>query len=46
MPADLVENLRDLASCPFSKDHYRPMMDISRQRIGQVMKDTAIANWG
>ena len=35
--ADLVESLRDLA--PFhSKDHCRPMMDISRQRIGQVMK--------
>ncbi len=41
VPADLVENLRDLASF-HSKDHYRPMMDISRQRIGQVMKEAAV----
>ena len=41
VPADLVESLRDLASS-HSKDHYRPMMDISRQRIGQVMKEAAV----
>ena len=41
VPADLVENLRDLASF-HSKDHYRPMMDISHQRIGQVMKEEAV----
>ena len=41
VPADLVESLRDLASF-HSKDHYRPMMDISRQRIGQVMKEAAV----
>ncbi len=40
VPADLVESLRDLASF-HSKDHYRPMMDFSRQRIGQVMKEAA-----
>ncbi len=40
VPADLVESLRDLASF-HNKDHYQPLMDISRQRIGQVMKDAA-----
>ena len=33
VPPDLVESLRDLVSS-HSKDHHRPMMDISRQRIG------------
>ena len=41
VPADLVESLRDLASS-HSKDHYRQMMDITRQRIGQVMKEAAV----
>ena len=41
VPADLVECLRDLASF-HSKDHYRSMLDISRQRIGQVMKEAAV----
>ena len=41
VPADLVENLRDLASF-HSKVHSRPMVDISRQRIGQVMKEAAV----
>ena len=40
VPADLVESLRDLASS-HSKDHYQPMLNLSRQRIGQVMKDVA-----
>ena len=40
MPADLVESLRDLASS-HSKNHYQPMLNLSRQRIGQVMKDAA-----
>ena len=40
VPADLVESLRDLASS-HSKDHYQPMLNLSRQRIGQVMKDAA-----
>ena len=40
VPADLVESLRDLASF-HNKDHYQPMMGLSRQRIGQVMKDVA-----
>ena len=38
VPADLVESLRDLASS-HSKDHYQPMLNLSRQRIGQVMKE-------
>ena len=38
VPADLVESLRDLASF-HNKDHYQPMLNLSRQRIGQVMKD-------
>ena len=38
VPADLVESLRDLASS-HSKNHYQPMLNLSRQRIGQVMKD-------
>ena len=41
VPAELVESLRDLASF-HSKNHYRPMMDISRQRIGQVGKEEAV----
>ena len=40
MPADLVESLRDLVSS-HSKNHYQPMLNLSRQRIGQVMKDAA-----
>ena len=40
MPADLVESLRDLASF-HTKDRYQPMLNLSRQRIGQVMKDVA-----
>ena len=32
VPADLVESLRDLASF-HSKDHYQPMLNLSRQRI-------------
>ena len=38
MPADLVESLRDLASFHSKDRHYQPMLDLSRQRIGQVMK--------
>ena len=41
VPADLVESLRDLASF-HNKDHYQPMMGLSRQRIGQVMKEAAV----
>ena len=40
VPADLVESLRDLASF-HSKDCSQPMLSLSRQRIGQVMKETA-----
>ena len=40
VPADLVESLRDLASS-HSKDRQRPMLDISRWRLSQVMKETA-----
>ena len=40
VPADLVDSLRDLASF-HNKDYYQRLMDISRQRIGQVMKDAA-----
>ena len=40
VPTDLVESLRDLASI-HNKDHYQPMLNLSRQRIGQVMKDVA-----
>ena len=43
VPADLVESLRDLASF-HNKDHYQPLMDISRKRVGQVMKEAA--RWG
>ena len=41
VPADPLESLRDLASF-HNKDHYQPLMDISRQRIGQVMKEAAV----
>ncbi len=44
VPADLVESLRDLASS-HSKNHYQPMLNLSRQRIGQVMKDRAVPSW-
>ena len=40
VPADLVESLRDLVS-PHTKDRYQPMLNLSRQRVGQVMKDAA-----
>ena len=40
VPADLVESLRDLASF-HNKDHYQPVIDLSRQRVGQVMKEAA-----
>ena len=40
VPADLVDSLRDLASF-HSKNHHQPMLNLSRQRIGQVMKDAA-----
>ena len=36
-----MESPRDLASF-HSKDHHRPMLDFSRQRISQVMKDMAV----
>ena len=38
--ADLVESLGDLASS-HSKNHYQPMLNLSRQQVGQVMKDAA-----
>ena len=38
VPADLLESLRDLASF-HSMDHCQPLIDISRRRIGQVMKE-------
>ena len=41
VPANLVESLRDLASF-HSKDHHQQMTYISRQRIGQVMKEAAV----
>ena len=41
VPADLIESLRDLASF-HSKDHYQRLIDISRQRIAQVMKEAAV----
>ena len=40
VPADLVESLHDLASF-HNKDRQRPMLDISRWRLSQVMKETA-----
>ena len=42
VPTDQVESLHDLASF-HNKDHYQPIIDLSHQRIGQVMKDTARA---
>ena len=41
VPADLVESLHDLASF-HNKDRQRPMLDISRWRLSQVMKETAL----
>ena len=41
VPADLVESLRDLASS-HSKNHHQPMLNLSRQRVGQVMKEAAV----
>ena len=40
VPADLVESLHDLASF-HNKDRQRPMLDISRWRLSQVVKETA-----
>ena len=40
VPADLVESLHDLASF-HNKDRQRPMLDMSRWRLSQVMKETA-----
>ena len=41
VPADLVESLRDLPSS-HSKYHYQPMLNLFRQRIGQVVKAAAV----
>ena len=41
VPADLVESLRDLASF-HTKDRRQPMLSLSRQRVGQVMKEAAV----
>ena len=41
VPADLVESLHDLASF-HNKDRQRPMLDISRWCLSQVMKETAL----
>ena len=41
VPADLVESLHDLASF-HNKYRQRPMLDISRWRLSQVMKETAL----
>ena len=41
VPADLVESLHDLASF-HNKDRQRPMLDMSRWRLSQVMKETAL----
>ena len=41
VPADLVESLHDLASF-HNKDRQRPMLDISRWRLSQVMKEPAL----
>ena len=40
VPADLVECLRDLGAF-HTGDRYQPMLNLSRQRIGQVMKNVA-----
>ena len=41
VPADLLESLRDLASF-HSKDRDRPMLDITRQWVGESMKRAAV----
>ena len=41
VPADLVESLHDLASF-HNKDRQRPMLDMSRWRLSQVMKESAM----
>ena len=41
VPADLVESLHDLASF-HNKERQRPMLDISRWRLSQVMKEVAL----
>ena len=40
VPADLLESLADLASF-HAKDRDRPMLDISRQWVGEAMKRAA-----
>ena len=40
LQANETESLRDLPSF-HNKDHYQPMLDVSRERIGQVMRDAA-----
>ena len=40
VPAGLVESLHDVASF-HNKDRQRPMLDMSRWRLSQVMKETA-----
>ena len=40
VPAHLVESLHDLASF-HNKDRQRPMLDMSRRRLSQVMKEMA-----
>ena len=42
IPADLLEGLADLASF-HSRDHSRPMLEISRQWVGESMKQAAAA---
>ena len=42
IPVDLLEGLADLASF-HSKDRSRPMLSISRQRVGESMKRAAAA---
>ena len=41
VPADMVESLHDLASF-HNKDRQRPMLDMSRWRLSQVMKQVAL----
>ena len=40
LQANETESLRDLPSF-HNKDHYQPMLDVSRERMGQVMRDAA-----
>ena len=41
IPADLLQSLADLASLHF-KDRDRPMLDITRQWVGETMKRAAV----